>query len=100
MPIIETKDTNEGESTKTIKRCPKRKKSKKGKKKVVGTKDDLVTIQEINGDSDDSSLAEYAKNTPKVLGKQVPKELRKVVGKQATKEPPKVVDLPMPRALP
>ena len=100
MPVIEAKNANDGESTKAVKRRPKKKKSRKGKKKVVGTKDDPVTIKEIDENSDDSSLSDFTQNRPKVIHKQAPKELRKVVGKQVTKESPKVVDLQMPKAPP
>ena len=96
-PIIEAKDTSDAKSTKMIKRKPKKKKSKKGKKKVVGTKEDPVTIKEINEDSDDSLLSECTRNPPKVVRKQAPNELQKVVDKQVAKESPKVVDISAPK---
>ena len=60
-------------NTKTIKRRPKKNNSKKGKKKIVGTKGDLVTIKEINKDLDELSLSECAQNLPKVVCKEAPK---------------------------
>ena len=99
-PVIEAKDASDAKSTKTIKRKPKKKRSKKGKKKVVGTKEDPITIKEINEDSDDSSLSECTQNPPKVVRKKVPKELQKVVGNQVAKVSPKVVDISAPKAPP
>ena len=94
-PIIEVKDTSDAKSTKMIKKKSKKKKSKMGKKRVVGTKNDSVTIKEIN---DESLLSECSQNPPKVVHKQAPKVLQKVVGNQVTKASPKVVDISAPKA--
>ena len=76
-----------------IMRKPKNKKSKKDKKKVVGTKEDPATIKEKNDNSDDSLWFTCTQNPPKVVCKQAPKVLQKVVGKQVAKEPPRVVEI-------